>query len=212
MKLCMFNLKRATLATVVSVMLATNVAHCQSLWPQRSPQRISLFSDTQARHPGDLLTVLIREVTDVENRDRRALDRNVESRGGFSFAGALTGKLGNKSDTANFEASGNGSGKFNGSSQFDVQRGFVDRITAVVVHRYANGNLLVEGRRSRVVSGERRSLCVSGIVRPIDIQADNTVESQFVGNFHVCYRGDGVESRFNTQGWMTRTWNRFRPL
>jgi flagellar L-ring protein precursor FlgH len=188
------------------------VASAQSLWQQRHPQKAFLFYDTQARRVGDILTVLVRETTDVENRDQRALDRAADASGGFSLSAALSGDFGQKSGDGGFDLATNGNGAFDGSSAYSVERGFTDRITVFVVDELPNGNLVIRGTRNRVVSGERRALTISGVVRPIDIRADNLIESQYIANFHVCYDGDGIESRFTDEGWLTRTWNKYRPL
>jgi flagellar L-ring protein precursor FlgH len=199
-------------AALAIPLVATANANAQSLWNQRQSHRAFLFYDTPARQVGDILTVLVAESTDVENRDQRALDRDARAGGGFSLSGAISGALGSKATDANFNTSANGNGTFDGSSAYSVERGFVDRITVTVVERMPNGNLRIFGRRERIVSGERRALKITGVVRPLDVAPDNTIQSQFIANFRVCYDGDGIESRFTDEGWMTRAWNKYRPF
>ena len=196
--------------TVLVSITAVRSAPAQSLWKRRVPQKSFMFYDNQARQVGDILTVLVNETTDVANQDQRALDRDTSANGGFTFGGALGGSLGTKTGDADVNMDTSGSGSFDGSSAYSVKRGFTDRITVTVVQRLPNGNLIVRGRRNRVVAGERRALTVSGIVRPLDVRADNTVESQYVADFNICYAGDGIESRFTEQGWVTRAWNKYR--
>ena len=105
----------------------------------------------------------------------------------------------------------NGSGKFDGQSQYTVEREFTDRITCTVIQQLPNGNLVIVGKRDRLVSGERRALVVTGVIRPLDVLADNSIESKYVANFRVCYNGDGIDSRFTKEGWLTKAWNKFRP-
>ena len=168
--------------------------------------------DSQARQAGDILTVLISERTNVQNSDQRALGRDVNADGGFSLSGALAGSLGAKAGSANLTTSANGSGDFDGSSSYSVARGLTDRITVSVIQRLPNGNLIIRGTRKLVVSGEKRSLSISGVIRPIDILADNTIESRFIADLRVHYNGEGIESRFTEQGWATRAWNKYRSL
>jgi flagellar L-ring protein precursor FlgH len=187
-------------------------ADAQSLWQRRQSQKALLFYDSQARQVGDILTVLVNEATDVQNRDARAMDRAAESGGGFSLSGALGGDLGSKNGNATFSTDANGNGKFDAQSNYSVARGFTDRITVTVVQRLPNGNLVIRGFRNHVVTGERRALSIKGVVRPLDIQADNSIESQYIANLKLCYDGDGIESKFSEEGWATRAWNKYRPF
>ncbi|MCA9263003.1 MAG: flagellar basal body L-ring protein FlgH, partial [Planctomycetales bacterium] len=205
------------IAVVIAVVAAGWIhgpsgAAAQSLWQNRSPNRVFLVRDTQAREVGDLITIVIRENTDVANRDSRQFDRSSSSAGGFSLGAASSGDFGRTAGEMSFDSATNGSGSFDGQSAYDVAREFSDRITVCVKSKLPNGNMIVEGRRTRFVSGEQRTLLVSGVVRPLDVAPDNTVLSQYVADFMVQYEGDGDESRFTKQGWATRMWNRIRPF
>lgn len=204
----------SSVTTLVSLLmlLAAGPAQAQSLWKCRVPSKGYIFFDTQARLVGDTLTVLINEVTDVDNRDQRALDRDANARGGFSLTGALGGAFGDKDGDASMNVQTNGSANFDGSSSYTVERGFTDQISVTIVECLPSGNFVIRGRRERIVGDERRALVISGVVRPIDIRADNSIESRFIADFQICYDGDGIESRFTEQGWLTRTWNKYRPL
>jgi flagellar L-ring protein precursor FlgH len=159
-----------------------------------------------------VLTVIIRGNTDVENRDQRAMDRNSQGGGGFNLSGSSAGDFGAKAGNLEFSTRANGDADYDGSSQYSVDRGFSDRISLIVVDCLPNGNLVLHGERNRFVSGEKRKLVISGIVRPQNINNDNSVQSQYVANFSICYDGDGMETRFTEQGWFTKMWNKYRPL
>ena len=183
-------------------------AHAQSIWQFRTPDRVSLISDTAARHVGDLVTIVIREATDVDNIDQRTLSRQDGTE--YAFAFSSSGDVGQSS--GDFDFSGDSGRSFNGQSQYLVGQEFEDRITVQVLDVLPNGNLVIGGRRRRLVAGELRTLIVSGTVRSIDISPNNTVLSQYVANFKVCYEGDGPETSFSTQGWAGRFLNKVWPF
>ncbi|MCA9160926.1 MAG: flagellar basal body L-ring protein FlgH, partial [Planctomycetales bacterium] len=97
-------------------------------------------------------------------------------------------------------------------SQYSVAQEFSDKITVQIIDVMPNGNLLLGGRRQRMVAGEIRTLIVSGMVRENDIGPNNTVSSGLIANFKVAYEGDGPESSFTQQGWASRFVNKIWPF
>ncbi|MEZ6119277.1 MAG: flagellar basal body L-ring protein FlgH [Pirellulaceae bacterium] len=186
-----------------------SLASAQSLWHMRSPRSTHMFRDVQPTRVGDLVTVIISESTDVANSDQRTLNRSHSHSGGFDFGAETSGGL---SGSANLDANAGGNGNTGRSTDYSVNREFLDRITVMVTSILPNGNFVIQGTRSTLVGGEKRTLVLSGIVRPSDIRADNSIESMYVANFNICYQGEGIESEYVQQGWFSRAWNRMRPF
>ena len=199
------------------VILAAGLAWCSlagadSIWERRDPRAAALFQDNKARGVGDLLTVTISETTTTNEREQRALDKNMKNNADANYQGNYT--FGAKSAAAgNLKATGstNTRRQFSGSSQLTSDRRFVDRMAVTVVDVLPNGNLVFEGSRTRVVAGEERLLRITGVVRPTDIGAANTIQSQFIANFKVSYVGRGQESEFVNQSWLGRAVNYILP-
>lgn len=197
--------RRRWLMTLAGFAVTLTVAHADSIWDRRDRRAAHLFEDNNARQVGDILTVAINESTEANEREERALGKTNAAGATLGFRNAGGGSL-------DMEFNSTGRRNFNGSAQLSSDRRFLDRITVTVVDVLPNGNLVIEGYRSRVVAGERRELRITGIVRPADIGAQNTVESRFVANFRISYRGHGPESRFVNQGWFSRMWNLLWPF
>ena len=160
-----------------------------SLW--RNGSR-AFFKDQRARQVGDLLTVTV-NITDKANFDNetKRSRTNKEDSGVTDFAGSklLTGKatqvMPGKILTADSTAQSEGKGSVNRTEALQTS------VAAVVTQILPNGNLVVEGRQEIRVNFEIRELIVAGIVRPEDIESDNTIDSTKIAQARIAYGGRG---------------------
>ncbi|MEM9205474.1 MAG: flagellar basal body L-ring protein FlgH [Pseudomonadota bacterium] len=160
-----------------------------SLW--RSGSR-AFFRDQRARQIGDILTVV------VDISDRAEIDnQTTRERSGSESAGA-TGAVGNAIlDLLPDGTQGsalvdlNGSGSSSGSGSVDREERLTTRVAAVVTQALPNGNLVIEGRQEVRVNFELRELVVAGVVRPEDIDAENTIDSSKIAQARISYGGRG---------------------
>ncbi len=159
-----------------------------SLW--RNGSR-AFFKDQRAHQVGDLLTVTV-NITDkanIENETQRSRT-NKEDSGITDFVGAKTITQANKILpgrilTADSTASSDGKGSV------QRQEALQTNVAAVVTQVLPNGNLVVEGKQEIRVNFEIRELIVAGIVRPEDIQSDNTIDSAKIAQARIAYGGRG---------------------
>jgi flagellar L-ring protein precursor FlgH len=163
--------------------------NANSLW--RNGSR-AFFKDQRAARIGDLLTVTV-NITDkanIANETQRSRS-NKEDSGITDFIGAQT--LGAQAKkvlpgrilTADSTASSDGKGSVN------RQEALQTNVAAVVTQVLPNGNLVVEGKQEIRVNFEIRELIVAGIVRPEDIQSDNTIDSSKIAQARIAYGGRG---------------------
>jgi len=160
-----------------------------SLW--RNGSR-AFFKDQRAHQVGDILTVMV-NFTDkaiIDNETKRSRE-NKEDSGVTDFIGSKTivnpakAILPGRILTADSSASSEGKGSVNRSEALQTN------IAAVVTQVLPNGNLVVEGKQEIRVNFEIRELIVAGIVRPEDIQSDNTIDSSKIAQARIAYGGRG---------------------
>ena len=160
-----------------------------SLW--RSGSR-AFFNDQRAHQVGDILTVTV-NITDkaaIANETQRSRT-NKEDSGLTDFAGSklltgsaakvLPGRLLSTDSTASSD----------GKGSVQRQEALQTSVAAVVTQLLPNGNLVVEGKQEVRVNFEIRELIVAGIVRPEDIQSDNTIDSSKIAQARIAYGGRG---------------------
>jgi flagellar L-ring protein precursor FlgH len=185
-----------------------------SIWQRHNFFNSFLYVDNRARRPGDIVTVLITENTDIQHQDQRALAQKTDTGGGMSLSGNIQGtsKGANRTVSSGLTPDVNTIRNFTGNSTYNINQTFTDTVTCTVVAVQPNGNLVIEGFRQRVVTREVRTLRLCGVIRPMDINFDNTIPSTYVANFQIQYLGRGVETRFTNQGWCERIKNLIWPF
>ena len=160
-----------------------------SLW--RNGSR-SFFKDQRAHQIGDLLTVTV-NITDQANfaNETQRSRKTTEDSGITNFLGSslLTGKAATVLPGRLLTADGTSSSDGKGSVQ--RQESLQTNVAAVVTQLLPNGNLVVEGKQEVRVNFEIRELIVAGIVRPEDIQSDNTISSTKIAQARIAYGGRG---------------------
>jgi flagellar L-ring protein precursor FlgH len=159
-----------------------------SLW--RNGSR-AFFKDQRAHQIGDILTVKVK-ITDkatLENETSRSR-KNSEDSGIDNFFGKTKVPFMNSALPSRiFTADSNGSS--DGKGTIDRKEELQTNIAAVITQLLPNGNLVVEGRQEVRVNFEVRELIVAGIVRPEDIESDNTIDSSKIAQARIAYGGRG---------------------
>lgn len=176
-----------------------------SIWSGESTNNL-ICSDKKARYVDDIVTIIISEtavggnkastntsrdtntsaaITALLGIDNKILAHNANMGGEISIGGTSTNSLKGAGDTTR-------------SSKLSAS------ISARVLKVFDNGNLLIEGKRQLTVNAEDQYLVITGIVRPEDITASNTVASQYIADARILYTGDGVINDKMRPGWLTR--------
>jgi len=88
---------------------------------------------------------------------------------------------------------------------------FISFLTTQVVHILPNKNLVIKGQRQMKVNNETEVVTLSGIVRPEDLNTDNSVLSTRVAEARMEITGYGVVSDKQRQGWLTRILDHIWP-
>ena len=162
--------------------------NANSLW--RNGSR-SFFKDQRAHQIGDLLTVTV-NITDQANfaNETQRSRTSTEDSGITAFLGSnlLTGKT---TALPGRLLTDDATNAYNGKGSIQRQESLTTNIAAVVTQLLPNGNLVVEGKQEIRVNFEKRELIVAGIVRPEDIQSDNTIDSSKIAQARIAYGGHG---------------------
>jgi flagellar L-ring protein precursor FlgH len=188
-------MQRTAAAVALLALLPAATLTSQSLYRNAGAPRASLIADLRAGAIGDILTVIIREQHKVENRERT--DRSNET----SLSAKLDAlEVGKGIFTELPELGVSQSRSFRGDARQQNDSTMEARIAVTVLDVLPNGNLVVSGRRTVRNHDEEKTLRVSGVVRPQDVTAANTVLSSQVAEARVAIEGEGGNTQYTTRG------------
>jgi flagellar L-ring protein precursor FlgH len=192
----MFRKKEIIYMSLVLIFVTSDYSQASSIWAKRSKNSKTLYADDVARQIGDVLTIKVAENSTVDNKAKRDMKK------GTDRTTAFNGELGNIADIGDLGMTASSDNELTSKADYKDERKYVDSITVVVMDILPNGNLVVTGNRERDIAGDIQTIEISGIVRPSDIEYDNTVKSEQVADFHLLTKNKGVSAPFTKPGWL----------
>lgn len=160
----------------------------------------NLAADHRAYREGDVVTVYVLETT------------RAKSQAGTEASSGLDMRVGLDSPSTAYRADFDFGGSNTGGAQTTRLGEIRAQISSRVVAVEADGRLHIEGEQSLRINGERQQIRLRGIVRPEDIQADNTVLSNRIADADIELMGVGVVSESNRQSLIYRLFKWLRLM
>jgi flagellar L-ring protein precursor FlgH len=165
---------------------------------------VALFENSVARRVGDTLTIVLNERTQASKSSSTTTSKaSSADLTGPTIAGrpvTVNGTEVLKMGIDN-QSSFDGKGDSAQSNRLDGQ------VTVTVAQRLPNGNLLVRGQKWIAINQGKEYVRVQGIVRPVDIDPDNSVSSLKVADAMISYGGKGTLADANAPGLLARFFN-----
>jgi flagellar L-ring protein precursor FlgH len=182
-------------AAAAAALLATSLP-AQNLYKRAVAPR-SAIADHRATAVGDILTIVVSETQKVSNNDKteRKADTSLAAR---LEAYTLSSDTFKTNVLPKFDARSERS--TTGESKQQRDSTMQARFSVMVIDVLPNGNLVLAGMRQVQVDDETKTLKISGVVRPLDVSQQNTVESQYVADARISLMGEGASTRHVTKG------------
>jgi flagellar L-ring protein precursor FlgH len=165
---------------------------------------VPLFENTTAHRVGDTITIRLEEQTSAEKNSSTTTSKSSSATLGGPI---VAGRPVTVNGTPILSGSLSGESSFDGAGASTQSNKLEGDITVVVHKRFANGNLYVKGQKWITINQGREYIKVEGIIRPIDVQPDNSVSSTKVANAVLSYGGRGSLADANRPGLLARFFN-----
>ena len=181
-----------------------------SLWPDAGR---GLFADFRANRVGDIVTIRIDETANASGDSSTQLDRESS----MSFGGNILG-LGtalqraypdiNPAELISLMSSRHFDGRGETSRESRVRAAIAVRVKQAL----PNGDLFVEGTKVVLVNDEELHIYISGVIRPEDIEPDNSVRSSLVADAQIELTGRGALTDNQERGWLVKLLDAINPF
>ncbi len=186
-------MKTRGLIITVALLSISYTAYCGNVY--------SLYTDHRAMKKDDILTVLI-----VENAKAGSQSStNTAKKNSFGLQNSAgSGPL---SVIPGFGAGGAANVGYDGKGGTTREGNLVAKISARVIKVLDNGNLVIDGNKVVEINEEKEIIKISGVVRPQDIESDNTIYSSNISDAKITYSGKGVANTGRRPGFFARFFN-----
>ena len=179
---------------------------------------MTLFNDARAHRVGDIITISLSESMTAKKKDEAKYDKSNSQDYGITTPFSVTTPnniVGNAVSTLTSPVNGlsvgyGSQGSFSGKSDVKQNSSLTGSIAVTVVEVIPNGNLVIRGEKWITIHDGDEVVQFAGIIRPEDIQPDNTIASEKVADVRLVYKdvgmtGDNARTGVGTQ-WLTKYW------
>jgi flagellar L-ring protein precursor FlgH len=160
-----------------------------------------LFENPTARRVGDLVTVRLEERTTAAKSATTSTSKSTSAQ----IPGPI---IGGRPVTVNgvpiLETDIGSEHEFDGQGDSQQSNRLDGSIAVTVVSRLPNGNLVVRGQKWLQLNQGKEFVRIEGVIRPIDLEPDNSLPSWKVADAKIAYGGKGVLNEANSMGWLAR--------
>lgn len=165
---------------------------------------VALFENSTARRVGDIVTIHLVESTNASKSSSTTTKKSTS----LELPGpTLLGRPVTVNGTPILDTALDHSNSFDGAGDSKQSNQLTGDVTVAIVKRLPNGNLIVRGQKWIGINQGREFIRIQGVVRPIDIQPDNSINSTQVANASISYGGKGALADANKQSWLARFFN-----
>lgn len=157
-----------------------------------------------AHHVGDVVTIVLSESTAAQKSATTTTSKQTT----VALPGmTLLGKTPTIKGTQFLDNSIADQSKFDGEGASAQSNSLTGYLTVTVIRVLPNGYLFVSGEKQIGLNQGKEYVRVTGVIRPIDLAADDSIPSYRVANARITYSGRGALADVNAQGWLSRFFN-----
>jgi len=147
-----------------------------------------LARDLKASRVDDVVTIMVSEQASAVSTGGTQTSRKSSANSSINALAGKTSPAGPLANLANMSSDT----ELNGSGTTSRTTALTTNLTARVVRVLPNGFLVLEGKKNIQINSDWQTVTVRGVVRPSDLNSDNSISSNRLGQLEVKLDGKGV--------------------
>lgn len=187
--------------------------YANSLW---QPGARAFFRDGRAARVGDILKV------NININDKLQFNNQTEGKRTTTDAAAAPSLLGlgkkiihflpeTQADPSNL-LSTTGTLDTKGTGTIQRQDVVKTQVAVMVTQMLPNGNMVIDGSQEVTMNQDVRVVSVKGVIRPQDINSDNTIDSTQIAEARIIYSGRGQLNDMQKPRWGSQVVDAISPF
>ncbi len=160
----------------------------------------NIYSDSKAHRVGDIISVILSESTQAQKNAKTEIKKeNSATLNPITGFGGESINFKNKAIQFGYDQESD----FKGDSKANQGNSLSGNISVHVLRVLPNGNLMIRGEKWMSLNNGDEYIRLTGVIRPQDINSNNTVTSSKVANARIQYAGTGTFADVQEQGWLS---------
>jgi flagellar L-ring protein FlgH len=179
-----------------------------------SEAQAGYLEDTRALRVGDVVVIRINEEANAEGGAGTNLDHETNRSDSVSALLGLVPAIRQAYPDIDPETlvALTAQHDFNGEGQTQRAGKLSGTLSVKVKQEMPNGDLFIEGTKVVMINNEEYHLYISGVVRPSDIQGDNSIMSGLIADARVEFTGRGDIADQVDRGWLSKILDAINPF
>ena len=160
----------------------------------------NIYSDSKAHRVGDIISVILSESTQAQKNAKTEMKKeNSATLSPITGFGGVPVNFKDKAIQFGYDQESD----FKGDSKANQGNSLSGNISVHVLRVLPNGNLMIRGEKWMSLNNGDEYIRLTGVIRPQDINSNNTVTSSKVANARIQYAGTGAFADVQEQGWLS---------
>ena len=169
-----------------------------SIWQEDD---VSVYGSALAHKLGDIILVKIDESSTATQKAQTDLKKNSQLQGDATFSWSQVASALNQNSNSQGKTGISAQNNFNGAGSTGRSSRLQAQLTASI-YKVEQNKFFIRGNKKIYINNEEEEISIEGVVRPEDIQSDNSINSSMISDAVLKIKGYGAVANDQDKGFL----------